>query len=152
MPTGLLLKPFEHIRSLEDGEFEIFAAPVYIRGFVRSYGTLLKLDVPLLLAQLDEELSQIEKFSEARNITGEPRTPLDWVMFQLSRLKWRVALPIVLGLALLMLSVWAVRARRQRAAAADPLANLGPGLYQPAHSNSGELLPLPTNVHGLKPK
>jgi len=29
---------------------------------------------------------------------------------------------------------------------ADPLKHLGPGLYQPNSNQSGELLPLPTNV------
>ena len=35
----------DHIRALEDGNYDIFAAPVYIRGFVRTYATFLKLDV-----------------------------------------------------------------------------------------------------------
>jgi len=36
----------DHLRALEEGNFEVFSAPVYIRGFVRSYSTLLKMEVP----------------------------------------------------------------------------------------------------------
>lgn len=35
----------DHLRALEEGNFDMFSAPVYIRGFVRTYSTLLKLDV-----------------------------------------------------------------------------------------------------------
>ncbi len=31
----------DHLRALEEGNFDVFSAPVYIRGFVRSYATLL---------------------------------------------------------------------------------------------------------------
>src|SRR6266436_4189907 len=54
----------DHIRALEEGNFDVFSAPVYIRGFVRSCSTLLKLNVPQLMAALDEELSEHQKFSE----------------------------------------------------------------------------------------
>ena len=42
----------DHIRALEEGKFDVFSAPVYIRGFVRTYSTLLKLDVPQIMAAL----------------------------------------------------------------------------------------------------
>jgi len=51
----------DHIRALEAGDFNVFSAPVYIRGFVRTYATLLKLDVPQVMAALDTELRQTEK-------------------------------------------------------------------------------------------
>ena len=40
----------DHIRALEEGNFNVFSAPVYIRGFVRNYATQLKLDVPQVMA------------------------------------------------------------------------------------------------------
>ena len=43
----------DHVRALEEGKFEAFAAPVYVRGFVRTYATLLKLDVPGMMSQLE---------------------------------------------------------------------------------------------------
>ena len=54
----------DHVRALEEGKYEAFAAPVYIRGFVRTYAGLLKLDVPRLMSLLETELSQTEKFHE----------------------------------------------------------------------------------------
>ena len=29
----------DHIRALEDGNFNVFSAPIYIRGSVKNYGT-----------------------------------------------------------------------------------------------------------------
>ena len=40
----------DHLRALEEGNFDVFMAPVYIKGFVRSYSTLLKLNVPQVMA------------------------------------------------------------------------------------------------------
>ena len=54
----------DHIRALEEGNFNVFSAPIYIRGSVKNYATMLKLDVPQLLAALDAELKGTEKFSE----------------------------------------------------------------------------------------
>jgi cytoskeletal protein RodZ len=46
----------DHVRALDDGNFEAFTAPVYIKGFVRSYSNLLKLDTASILASLEQEL------------------------------------------------------------------------------------------------
>jgi cytoskeletal protein RodZ len=32
----------DHIRALEEADYNVFSAPVYIRGFTRTYATLLK--------------------------------------------------------------------------------------------------------------
>ena len=42
----------DHLRALEAGDYDQFAAPVYIRGFVRTYAGLLKLDVAKVMADL----------------------------------------------------------------------------------------------------
>ena len=42
----------DQVQALEGGRFEEFAAPAYVRGFVRSYANMLKLDTEALLAQL----------------------------------------------------------------------------------------------------
>ena len=54
----------DHIRALEAGQYDTFSAPVYIRGFVRTYAKALKLDVTKVSATLDSELARTEKFSE----------------------------------------------------------------------------------------
>src|SRR6266705_593925 len=79
----------DHLRALEEGNFDVFSAPVYIRGFVRSSATLLKRDVPQVMTALDAELSQIEKFREPPPFSEEPRGVMDFLMLQLSKLDWR---------------------------------------------------------------
>ena len=132
----------DHIRALEEGNYNIFAAPVYIRGFVRTCSGVLKLDLPEVMAALDEELGQTEKFHEPPPLGDEPRGFVDILMLQLSKVNWRVALPS-LGVALLLLvAVLGYRAWRNHQSK-DPLADLGPGLYQPKHKQPGDTLALP---------
>lgn len=132
----------DHIRALEAGDYDPFVAPVYIRGFVRTYATLLKLPVPQIMADLNEELSRTEKFAEPPSLTNEPRSWLDAAMLQLSRINWRILLLVVavvggVGLAVAAYRVWYTHQT------ADPLQNLGPGIYRPATNTSGMTLPLP---------
>ncbi len=139
----------DHVRALEDGKYEAFAAPVYVRGFVRTYATLLKLDVPGLMTLLEGELSKTDKFQELSPFAHEPRGFLDVVVLQLAKVDWRVALPslgVALALLLAILGYRAWRAHRSK----DPLATLGPGIYQPAEKQSGDTLPLPPSTQPKK--
>lgn len=128
----------DHVRALEEGNYDVFSAPVYIRGFVRTYATLLKLDVSAMMQSLDWELGQTARFSEPPPLSTEPRGIVDFLTLQLSRLDWRrgvKVLAVLLVLAVLVLaylSWWYYRT-------SDPLKNLQPGIYQ----KSGETLPLP---------
>src|SRR5436309_15813117 len=54
----------DHLRALEEGNYDGFSAPVYIRGFVRTYANLLRLDVPRLMTALEAELGRTERFNE----------------------------------------------------------------------------------------
>src|SRR2546422_2343263 len=101
----------DHVRALESGNFDTFSAPVYIRGFVRTYATMLKLDVPRLLADLDAELGRSERFAEPPPLTNRPRSPLDFVMLQLSRLNWRVTLGVAATILFVILAILAIRSR-----------------------------------------
>ena len=135
----------EHVRALDDGNYHVFSAPVYIRGFVRTYSTLLKLDVPAVMAELDAELSRTKEFSEPPSLLGRPRGPLDFLTFQLSKVPWGLVLPLVVIALLISGIVWGVQAWRHHQAQ-DPLAKLGPGAYQrPAGTRlpSSDTLPLP---------
>src|SRR5688572_19947568 len=67
----------DHIRALEAGRYDSFAAPVYIRGFVRTYAKALKLDMSETTTALDSELGQIKKFSQPPSLSNEPRTVVD---------------------------------------------------------------------------
>jgi len=131
----------DHIRALEDGNFDMFVAPVYIRGFVRTYAALLKLDVPQVMAALENELALTEKFSEPPPLSKPPRGVVDFLMLLLSRLDWRktgLALGAValVGLALGIYALWRHYQTR------NPLAGLPPAIYQPSANDSGETLPV----------
>ena len=131
----------DHLRALEEGNFDVFVAPVYIRGFVRTYAALLKLDVPQVMAALDGELSQTEKFSEPPRLSTPSRGVLDFLMLQLSKVNWRVtaiALAVLAGLAVVVSIYLIWHHQRTR----DPLRGLPPAVYQAQGKDSGEKLPL----------
>jgi len=130
----------DHIRALEEGNFNVFSAPVYIRGFVRAYAALLKLDTAQIMIELDDELGRTEKFRDPPPLSEPTGGALNFITLQLSKLNRRTARAIIIGVValvvvLLVISIW----RNHKTA--DPLANLPPGTYQPAQS--GETLPLP---------
>jgi cytoskeleton protein RodZ len=132
----------DHLRALEEGDYKVFSAPVYIRGFVRTYATLLKLDVPQVMRALDAELSKTQDFREPPALSGRKRGLADFITLQLSKLDLRKALAvlgvlIVLGIAAGSWFLW------HRHKTADPLAGLKPGIYQPATKSSGDTLPIP---------
>ena len=130
----------DHVRALEEGDFGAFSATIYIRGSVKIYAALLKLEVTPLLATLDAELKGTEKFSEPPPLLEAKKNFLDTLILFLSKLNWKlgfvgVVAVAAIGLLALLLLAW----RHHKAA--DPLKNLPPAVYQPA--NSGETLPLP---------
>jgi cytoskeleton protein RodZ len=131
----------DHLRALEAGDFDVFTAPVYIKGFTRSYAKLLKLDVPKVMAQLETELAATEKFSEPPNLTSHPRTPLDFIMLQLSRIDWRKS-AAVLGVLVVLGIVFGVYSAWHHYRSADLLKSLAPGIYQPPTNSAPETLPL----------
>ena len=130
----------DHIRALEEGNFGAFSAPVYIRGSVKNYGALLKLDVPKLVIELDAELKGTEKFSEPPPLIKETKSPVDHALFWLSKVNVKVVIAaggVLVGVVVVGIAHWAWHQRK----GADPLANLQPAVYQPA--SSGDTLPLP---------
>ncbi|HAV62025.1 MAG TPA: hypothetical protein DCY13_06635 [Verrucomicrobiales bacterium] len=134
----------DHVRALDEGNFDVFSAPVFIRGFVRTYATLLHLDVAAIMDALDHELKGTEKFAEPPPLTNESRGIVDWLTLQLSRINWRVALPLALVGLVILGAILGYRAWRAHQAE-DPLQNLGNGLYQPPNGTSGNMLPVPTD-------
>jgi cytoskeletal protein RodZ len=130
----------DHIRALEEGNFGAFSAPVYIRGSVKNYATLLKLNVPQLVLVLDEELGRTEKFAEPPPLAEETKSPFDHIFFLLSKVNVKVAMATagVFGIVVIFgIAHWAWHQRK----GADPLADLQPAVYQSA--DSGDTLPLP---------
>jgi cytoskeleton protein RodZ len=136
----------DHICALEEGNFDAFSAPVYIRGFIRSYAGILKMNVPEVLAALDVELSETVKFKEPPRLTNESRGVVDFLLLQLSRINWKFGLPLI-GLALILLiSLFAYRFYHSHKTE-NPLEKLGPGLYEPRNKQSGETLALPPTTN-----
>ncbi len=130
----------DNIRALEEGDFDRFPAPIYIRGSVKNYATMLKLDVPRVMAELEAELKGTEKFSEPPPLVEASRSPLDQVMFLLSKVnaRWAVAGVGILAVVLVVvLGDWAWRHREK----SHPAPNLPPAVYQPASAD--DTLPLP---------
>ena len=130
----------DHISALEQGNFSMFSAPVYIRGSVKIYAKLLKLDLPPLMAALEAELGQTEKFSEPPPFTEETKKPLDRVIYLLAKLNLKVALAVValIGIVAVVVVVNTVLKHHKNN---DPLSKLPPAIYQ--STNSGDTLPLP---------
>ena len=130
----------DHIRALENGNFNVFSAPIYIRVSVKNYATMLKMDVPQITAALDAELKGTQKFSEPPPLVEASKSPLDYVMFLLSKVNARAALAgggVLAIVLVVLLAGWAWRHHKRSEAA----PNLPPAVYQPA--SSGDTLPLP---------
>jgi cytoskeletal protein RodZ len=130
----------DHVRALEEGNYNVFSAPIYIRGSVKNYATALKLDAIALLAELTEELKGNEKYSEPPPLSDQKKTFVDEATLVLAKVNWKMGFAVVVLIAVALiagLSVWAWH-RHQKG---DPLKNLPPAVYQPA--NAGDTLPLP---------
>jgi len=130
----------DRVRALEAGQYEGFSATIYIRGSVKIYAKLLKLDEARLLAALDAELKGTEKFSEPPPLVETKKTFLDSLILLWTQLHWQLGIAgiaILILLALAGVGTWAWRHHR----ANDPLKNLPPAVYQA--TTTGDTLPLP---------
>lgn len=130
----------DHVRALEEGDFSAFSATIYIRGSVKNYANLLKLDVPEMMAMLDAELKGTEKFSEPPPLTEQKKSIVDDIALMVAKLNWKMGFA---GIGIIVLGIIAVSGflawkHHQRN---DPLKNLPPAVYQP--SGAGDTLPLP---------
>jgi len=130
----------DHIGALEQGDFGVFSAPVYIRGSVKIYAKVLKLDLPPLMTALEAELGRTDKFSEPPPFTNEPGKPLDRLIYLLAKLNLKRVLAVIclIGVVVVVLVVNAVLKHHK---SNDPLTNLPPARVQPA--SPGDTLPLP---------
>ncbi len=132
----------DHIRALDEGNYDVFSAPVYIRGFVRTYATILKLDVPKTMELLGAELAKTDKHHDHPPLTKQRKSFLDLVMFQLSKLNWRIVLPVLGITVFILLAVGAWRMWSSHKAK-DPLADVPAGVYQAPKRGNADVLPVP---------
>jgi cytoskeletal protein RodZ len=131
----------DHIRALDEGNYDVFSAPVYIRGSVRAYANALKLDVPKVLEVLNEELGRSSRHQGPPALTQRKRTVLDAIMYQCSKLQWRVVLPLIAVIATILIGYFIYKTWSEQRNK-NPLAGVKPGIYKP-NKSSGETLPLP---------
>ncbi len=132
----------DHIRALEQGDFHVFSAPIFIRGFVRTYARFLKLDSEQIIQNLEIELAPGGLLKDHSQSSSRHTGPLDFIMYYLSQVKWGIVGPLIAGGTLLLGLIFGTRAwmdYRSR----DPLAGLQPGVYQPSNTKHAEILPVP---------
>ena len=130
----------DHVRALEEGDFSVFSAPIYIRGSVKNYANFLKLDLTQVLPSLEAELKGTQKFSEPPPLTVQEKSILDQLTLVLAKLNWKVGVLGVGGVVVLVVLVVIVVSVRHRHHS-DPLSNIKPAIYHP--SNGGDTLALP---------
>lgn len=137
----------DYIRAMEAGDWSAFGAPVYIKGFVRTYATHLKLDAPAIVQQLEEELRADPDLAEPPPLTGPAHGPIDWAMLQFSKVKWSVVFPLLVGVGVVVAGYYGLKAFRRQAPRQGPAQQLGPGLHQrPRPVPVPNTLPIPTNT------
>jgi cytoskeletal protein RodZ len=129
----------DHIRAIDQGNYDVFSAPVYIRGFVRTYATALKLNPRPILDLLNQELAA----SGLAEPDFSPPAPdrADSIMFQLSRISWRTVLSVLAAIAVVSAGCWGYLIWH-RIQTRDPLEGLSAGLHE-APPSWQDTLPLP---------
>lgn len=138
----------DHIRAMEQGAWDSFPAPVYIRGFARTYAKYLRLDEQAVVEEVVSEMGNLAQWDDGGSGAGRSRGPLDWVMLQLSRVRWTVVFPLLLGGAVVLVG-WLAFRSWQATPKREPLHGLGSGLGEPKIRPPGTL-PLPTNGPSLR--
>ncbi len=136
----------DHVLAMEADDWAAFSAPVYVRGFVKTYARFLRLDEQEMAVQLDRELSGTDLFEEKRRVSsGLRRGVLDFLMMKLALLRWQVVLSVVIVLGLVAVA-WGFRPSRASKAPASPgTAGVSVRLYQPpVESLEGATLSLPS--------
>lgn len=132
----------DHVRALEAGTYQVFTAPVFVRGFVRTYARFLKLDSERIVRDLEQELGLEGVLKPSGESIGQKHGPIDYIMFYLSQVKWTVVGPLLILGLILVGAVFGTRAWLDHRSK-DPLAGLQPGVYQPSSTKHAEVLPVP---------
>ena len=136
----------DQVQALESGDWSIFAAPVYTRGFVRNYATLLKLDSEALLDALDLELGQSQPaVAEADGDSPLRAGVIDGLMLHFSGVKWRAVIPIFMIVAMVVGGFFAADYWRDYQSR-DHLEGLGSGLNDAPVPGDEDQWPVITNA------
>jgi cytoskeletal protein RodZ len=141
----------DHIRAIESGQWKAFSAPVYIKGFVRTYARFLRLDDRAIAADLDAEVGGLDAYAGPPELSPRRKGPLDTVMLWCSRAPWPWIFPAAVAVLGALAIVWAVNASRRpgNKVVAPPVGNT---LYQPKKAGSIQTLPLPAVTNQAAPR
>ena len=135
----------DHVAALEEGDFSKFDAPIFIRGFVRTYCRFLKLDHNALIVQLNQELGGTESLASDPALPGK-KGFLDGLTLFLSRLNWSIWLPLIVFISIAGFVLFVVNIKQtqseelQRGDWADKLPETK---YEPIRNMMNLELPLP---------
>ena len=135
----------DQLRAVEESRWAEFGAPVYIRGFVRTLSKHLRLETAPMMAELEAELGRTADFAEPPSLMVRSKGPLDFLMLQLSRIRWTVALPVLLGIAVVGAVLYGLR-HTEGKVTRDNGPALGSGLSTGRRIPTDLMLPLPTNT------
>ena len=132
----------DQVNALESGDWTAFAAPVYVRGFVRSYAGVLKLDAETVLVDLNEEMGHANHEKGGLADDAQLRSGfVDGFMLYFSHVKWRAVIPILLLVSLVIGVYFGVDYYRTYNST-DHLEGLGQGLNAESLIPNSDLLPL----------
>ena len=135
----------DHVSALEEGDFSKFDAPIFIRGFVRTYCRFLKLDHNALIVQLNQELGGTESLASDPALPGKKGFEDGFTLF-LSRLNWSIWLPLIVFISIAG-TVWFVvnikQAQSLELQRGDWADKLPETQYEPLSNIMNLELPLP---------
>ena len=135
----------DHVSALEEGDFSKFDAPIFIRGFVRTYCRFLKLDHNALIVQLNQELGGTESLASDTSLPGNKGFVDGFTLF-LSRLNWSIWLPLIVFISIAG-TVWFVvnikQAQSLELQRGDWVDKLPETQYEPFSNIMNLELPLP---------
>ena len=124
-----------HVLALEEGDFDKFDAPVFVRGFVRTYCRILKIDSAPVIVQLNQELGGTEALASDPALSPGKKGFVDQLTLFLTRVNWSIWLPLLV-LILIASIVWAVvsaqETKRERLESGSWIDDLPAAEYLPA--------------------
>lgn len=131
----------DHVRALESGNYSVFSAHVYVRGFTRTYAKLLKLDSKKILEELKGELDQKTSNSDTEDPRPQSKGFVDFAALYLSRINWKIVLPMLVLFSLVAMGSLGVKLWQYQQSK-DPLEDLGDGVYSENEALPSAYLPL----------
>ncbi|MDP6793885.1 MAG: helix-turn-helix domain-containing protein [Verrucomicrobiota bacterium] len=125
----------DHVLALEEGDFSKFDAPVFVRGFIRSYCRILHLDSAPMVVQLNQELGGTDALASDPALSPGKKGFVDRLTLFLTRVNWSIWLPLLV-LILIASIVWTVveakEAKREQLESGNWIENLPAAVHKPS--------------------